>query len=249
MRCYLDNSENTKLLKVVNGFDVYACGDCGLRWVEPRNKEKIHSLYNERYYKNDTLKTGYQDYWKHRKRYKKEAKNMLRIVDKVKGLNGLRILDIGCGFGYLLAEAKKYKCQVEGVEISAYARKMAKEKFGLNIFSNIACLNYFKPIFDVVFLIGTIEHLISPKEMLLNIKKILKQDGLLVITTIDTQGMLPVYFLKPPEHLFYFNHHNIALLLERFKILTREPKFVCLNFLPFVKIPNEMFLIARKEEK
>jgi len=95
------------------------------------------------------------------------------------------------------------------------AYEYAKHKLNLNIFNcdlNRCC---FPPdYFDVVFLVGTIEHLISPKEMLVDIFKILKPSGLIVITTLDTKGILPFYSFKPPEHLYYFNHDNIDLLLR-----------------------------------
>ena len=49
-----------------------------------------------------------------------------------------------------------------------------------------------------------------------------------MITTIDTKGLVPIYMLKPPEHLFYFNHKNILNLLSslNYKKVVLKPYFV-----------------------
>jgi len=50
----------------------------------------------------------------------------------------------------------------------------------------------------------------------------------LAITTLDTKGIIPLYSIKPPEHIFYFNHNNIVLLLNKagFRIILKRPYFV-----------------------
>ena len=57
---------------------------------------------------------------------------------------------------------------------------------------------------------------------------LLKRDGILIITTIDTKGILPFYSLKPPEHLFYFSHYNLKYLLKllKYHIVNVKPHFL-----------------------
>lgn len=138
-------------------------------------------------------------------------------------------MDIGCAFGYLLDEAKKLaNCQTKGVELSNYAYEYAKNKLGLDVLnSELKNSSFPFKTFDIIFMIGTIEHLAHPKETLSTIKNIIKPNGLLIITTIDTKGFLPLYTIKPPEHLFYFNHSNLIQLLKQrnFEILKIKPHF------------------------
>ena len=107
-------------------------------------------------------------------------------------------------------------CEVWGIELSKYAREYARDRLNLNVSKSDLGSNMFgSGFFDIVFLVGTVEHLISPKKMLVSINRILKPGGLLVITTINTGGVLPIYSIKPPEHLFYFNYENMLVLLDK----------------------------------
>jgi len=63
--------------------------------------------------------------------------------------------------------------------------------------------------------------------MLAEVYRMLKPDGIIMITTLDTKSLVPLYLIKPPEHLFYFNHNNLPILLRSmgFKTLINEPYF------------------------
>lgn len=185
-------------------------------WVEGVCEEAIKAFYGQEYFNNPGSQIGYKDYIADEKNHRKNARRILDAAGKIKDLRNAEILDIGCAFGFLLDEAKKAGANgLYGVEISSYASGYAKDKLGLkNITANIMLENFESDFFDAVFLIGTIEHLISPREVLNSIKRVLKKDGILIITTIDTKGMIPLYSIKPPEHIFYFNHNNLSLLLK-----------------------------------
>ncbi len=215
-KCYVCESKKIKFHSEINGFTVVKCHQCGLLWAIDVNDEDIYSFYNKNYFQNRS-KMGYENYLADEENHRRNARHLLNIVNSVKDLRNLRILDIGCAFGFLLDEAKKFKgCNAYGVEISGYAREYAQRQLRLaNISEDQELCNFESNLFDVVFLIGTIEHLVSPKLTLDNIGRVLKQGGLLVITTLDTRGLIPLYSIKPPEHIFYFNHNNIMLLLGR----------------------------------
>ncbi|MFC1558373.1 class I SAM-dependent methyltransferase [candidate division KSB1 bacterium] len=140
------------------------------------------------------------------------------------------MLDVGCGYGLFLDEIKKTKkCDVSGIEISEHAYLYSKNELSLNVLNCELTSSIFKSeSFDVVFLLGTIEHLEKPKEILSIIYGLLKPEGLLVITTLNTKSLIPFYAIKPPEHLFYFNSNNLILLLKNtgYKIIYKKVLFV-----------------------
>jgi 2-polyprenyl-3-methyl-5-hydroxy-6-metoxy-1,4-benzoquinol methylase len=130
-------------------------------------------------------------------------------------------LDIGCAYGFLLDGLGRYKnkkMEINGCEISEHAYEFSKKTVRKGNIINCEFLHAKYPdnYFDVIFLIGTIEHLYNPKEITAEINKKLKKGGFLVVTTIDTKGVLPFYMLKPPEHLFYFSHKNIKKFFEKY---------------------------------
>jgi len=125
------------------------------------------------------------------------------------------VLDIGCAHGFFLDEARKLGHEVYGLELSEEGYHYATDNLGLKIAKGtLSTVEYNHSFFDAIFLVGTIEHMKDPGHELSLLRDILKDGGLLIITTIDTGGILPLYHIKPPEHLFYFSHGNIRQLLR-----------------------------------
>ncbi|MDR4503622.1 MAG: class I SAM-dependent methyltransferase [Candidatus Scalindua sp.] len=232
-QCYVCNSGKIFFFKKVHGFSVYKCKTCKLIWVgDAINEKKLKSFYSSNYYTNFYVKrTGFKNYVGNEKNYRKNSRNNIDIISKVKKIDFLRVLDIGCACGFYIDEIKKLKkCDVYGVEFSEWAIQYATENLGLkNIFfqEKHDQFHFENNYFDIVFLLGTIEHVINPREMLVEINRILKPEGLLMITTLDTKSSIPFYLIKPPEHFYYFNHHNLPVLLKRmgFKTLINQSYF------------------------
>ena len=200
-------------------FLIVRCSQCGLLHARAETAAPdLENFYQESYYHAEAGdKSGYFDYLGNEKNLRKNADNIFKIAEKYKALNGLKALDIGCAQGFLLSELRdKYKCDVHGVELSQYSANYAKEKFNLDVRTGILDGSQFAPeTFDVVFIIGTIEHLSDPVAVTKAAFSVLKKGGLFIITTIDTSGYFPLYSIKPPEHLFYFDHSNLNLMLEK----------------------------------
>lgn len=227
-RCYICESKKIRFYKEVNGFFIYKCEECKLLWIKGITNQDIASFYGQSYFESDSI-IGYKNYLADEENHRKNARALIKEVSKITDLTNSLILDLGCAFGFFLDEARKLKnCNIYGIEISQYAHEHARKYLGPNIYNCEIASCHFEPnFFDAVFLIGTIEHLISPKDVLNNINRILKPGGLLVITTLDTNGLIPLYSLKVPEHPFYFNHNNLPLLLSNlgYKTILRKTYF------------------------
>ncbi len=232
-KCYVCGSDKVFFFKKVNGFSVYRCKTCKLIWIgDAINEEKLKSFYSSDYYTNFYVKrTGFKNYVGNEKNYRKNSRNNINIISRVKKIDFLRVLDIGCACGFYIDEIKKLKnCDVYGVEFSEWAIKYATENLGLTNIYFQEKHNHFhfaSNYFDIVFLLGTIEHIINPREMLAEVYRILKPEGLVMITTLDTKSSIPLYLIKPPEHFYYFSHDNLPILLRNmgFKTLINEPYF------------------------
>lgn len=127
--------------------------------------------------------------------------------DLLKGDKGKIVLDIGCGAGHgsnMLA--KKYK-KVYGVDISRDAVEYAKENWQLdNIeFSEGSCLDipFADNIFDEVAAFEVFEHLDDWQKFLSEIKRVLKPNGVVYISTPNKTLYSPGT-KKPinPHHVF-----------------------------------------------
>lgn len=226
LKCYICDSSKVYPHSKVDNYTVVKCDVCGLVWVIDANENDIEDFYNESYF-NNTSRTSYDNYLELEKNHRINAKRILKTVGRIKDLPNSKVLEVGCAFGFLLDEARKYTPSVYGVETSRYARDFALKQLRLENVNQDFSL-FPKDFFDIVLFIGTIEHLASPKTVLADINRVLKPGGLLVVTTIDTKGLIPLYFIRPPDHLFYFNHSNMRLLLDKtgFRVVSRKMYFV-----------------------
>lgn len=134
-------------------------------------------------------------------------------------LKDKRILDAGCGDGVLTYEIFKKGAKAFGVDTSKEALDFAEKKlFSLKAraeFRLESCTNtsFGEDCFDAVVSSDVIEHLEDPRELLQEIKRILKDKGIALIST-------PVRFTGPPMD----EQHVNEWFPEEFK------KLVCESF-------------------
>jgi SAM-dependent methyltransferase len=84
--------------------------------------------------------------------------------------------------GMFLRNARNRGWKLFGIEPSPALSEIAREKFGLNIFTGFLHENKFADnFFDVVVMTDVFEHITKPLEILKDIHRIIKQDGLLFI--------------------------------------------------------------------
>ncbi|WP_426320990.1 methyltransferase domain-containing protein [Pseudoduganella sp. R-43] len=102
---------------------------------------------------------------------------------------GKRVLDIACGEGYgsqLLAERA---AQVSGVDIAAETVDHARATYGAGnlefLLGDCAAIPFEAGTFDVVVSFETIEHHDQHEKMISEIRRVLKPDGILVISSPD----------------------------------------------------------------
>lgn len=190
----------------VSGFQIFSCTSCDLKWVPNVSVEQVTAFYDSTYYEGNV---GYTHYLSDESNIRINARELLKSIADLKK-KGSRLLDVGCAHGFLIDEARKEGWTTKGVEISSEASNYAKNELGLDVF----CGDLFDaPLtensFDAVTIIGSIEHLIKPFDYIDKMFAVLKPGGHLIITTIDIKGLIPIYRLKPPEHLYYFTADNL----------------------------------------
>ncbi|MBI1911569.1 MAG: class I SAM-dependent methyltransferase [Deltaproteobacteria bacterium] len=122
-------------------------------------------------------------------------------------IKGKSLIDIGCGTGIFLSEAKKLGYDVYGIDFDRSNIKVAKEKYKIeNVFCySVAELKkkFGKHRFDIVTFFEVLEHLDSPKKFLDDIKDLLTPGGVIALSVpnrnrfIDTIGIGDA----PPNHL------------------------------------------------
>ena len=118
------------------------------------------------------------------------------------------VLDIGCGYGYLLNSFNEAK-EIYGTDISKEAVEMAKKQ---NPSFNISVADILKPSklnikFDLLLAINVIEHLTNPAVGIKNIKALLNTDGMVIIHLPTINNAFSKWFYsktyaKDPTHVY-----------------------------------------------
>jgi len=204
----------------VDDFTVVKCKKCGLIYVNPRpSEQEIIKFYPETYSWKETLQAGSlftrivrrleKAYRYHLLNY--EVNRVLKFTRCSSG----RVLDIGCGSGDRLSVFRDNGFEAYGVEISPAAR-YAKEKLKLDVFEgDLYKANYPGDFFDIVTMYSVLEHLHNPKELLFEVRRILKREGFLIVQVPNTESLQFRIFkdkwsaFDVPRDLYYF---NISLL-------------------------------------
>lgn len=138
-------------------------------------------------------------YWKNAKTLQESQDAKLDLVARKVGLKpGMRVLDLGCGWGGMASwAAEKYGCSVVGVSLSKDQVGLGNEMWGPNgkkLDVELKLMDYrdVKGTFDRVISIGMMEH-VGPKnhrDMMSVIHRTLKDDGVALVHTIANNRSL-----------------------------------------------------------
>jgi SAM-dependent methyltransferase len=101
-----------------------------------------------------------------------------------------RLLDVGCGHGLLLDDARRRGFQTVGLELSATAGAFARDTFGLDVREQTLDELDDGERFDAITLIDVLEHLPDPTATIDRCRDLLKPDGVLCILTPDPSSVV-----------------------------------------------------------
>ena len=102
---------------------------------------------------------------------------------------GKKVLDAACGEGYGSHVLAQHAESVVGVDVSAIAITHANKHYqqpNLSfVTANVLKMDFAKNSFDLVVSFETLEHLVEHQELMREFKRVLKPDGVLLISTPD----------------------------------------------------------------
>jgi 2-polyprenyl-3-methyl-5-hydroxy-6-metoxy-1,4-benzoquinol methylase len=245
------------------------CAKCRLMVLDPMpSEEDLHQVYNAGYFENEQLARGdpshvygYVDYISERlhkqKGYRGICEHLKQLVHTRR--HRAKLLDYGCGLGFFLDAAYEFGFDVEGLEFNRDAIDYIKKRYRYEAYHP----SEFRPSepYDVVTMFDVIEHLREPFEKIAEVRRMLSEDGVIVILTADATSLVSRMmgkrledFRRIKEHLFFFDRANLSSILEKqgFQVLkvasighSFELKFLAPRVravLPLVGAPMEWFL-------
>jgi len=227
-------------------FDLWRCGSCGLLRLWPLPEDPA-SCYPEDYYSYRhtpqapggwrSALSGHARQWQLRTAWRAHAagrklphwftyypwlrSQAYRELTEYAPAKAESLLDVGCGSGDFIAEARVLGMKVRGVEISESAVEVARGR-GLSCDAGgLAGLAGTSERFDVIRLFHVLEHLEDPLEGLRTIVGALSPGGVAIIGVPNTDGLMARlcredwHPLQIPRHLWGFEPRNLSLLLDQ----------------------------------
>jgi 2-polyprenyl-3-methyl-5-hydroxy-6-metoxy-1,4-benzoquinol methylase len=209
---------------------IVRCKRCGLVYVSPRlTFDSTQCLY--RHHANKTMTHRYC--WQG----DPDGARFRRLLGRLAVMRSEgRLLDVGCGVGHFLAEAKRIgKWEVVGVEPSPSVAEQARQRAKCPVYADTLEETPLEPgSFHVVTMLAVLEHLHDPLGTLERVHKLLKPSGLLAVYVpnfhylrIKDAGIAALLRrgrwsnLHPQEHLFQFTPRSLRMILEaaRFQLI------------------------------
>lgn len=132
------------------------------------------------------------------------------------------MLDIGCFTGEFLEELQREKADVYGLELQKNAANIANKKMPGKIYLVDVMSYKFPQIkYDVITLLGVIEHVSDPIKLIAKSIQLLKNGGTLMIQTPNSSSFLAKIMGKfwppysPIEHIHIFGEKSLKITFEK----------------------------------
>ena len=151
-----------------------------------------------------------------------------------------KILDVGCGRGLFLDIMRRRGWDVVGSELNQETASYAEQVYGLKVYAGSLAEHSLAPeSFDAINICGVLEHLKEPDAVLTESRRLLKNEGLLVLLVQNIQsfeyklGKENWFHLDLPFHLFHFTEEGLNRLLQKKGFKIRRVKRFHLEYSPF----------------
>jgi len=203
----------------INGYNLARCQGCGLTFLNPQpSQEELTKWYEKQQYffigagereLEDYLSTG---------KFASDYTN--RVIGIEKYIRSGSLLDVGCAGGIFLDCARRRGWTVTGIELADWEIQVARERLGLDVRKGrLRDIGFPSGSFDVVTMWDVLEHTQDPAAELVEVHRVLRGGGLLVITLPNIASLIARLngrrwtMINPPEHLFYFTPATLRQLL------------------------------------
>jgi len=218
--CAVCGGLETRELYRKHGHVIGRCTSCGLVYANPRAPAAaILARYSADYFWKEYLPAlgvvegRYDLQW-----FDARYAPLLRLLGES---SGRKLLEVGCGAGFLLRAAERSGWRVTGIELSEEGSRFARERLGLDVRREQAEHTTFAPgTFDAAVMFDTIEHLFDPRAVLRSVSQALVPGGTLLVSTPNFNALSRHVLgpdwavLSPLEHLYYFEERTLAALLD-----------------------------------
>ena len=183
--CDFEFFQNNQIKNITNNrLDNFRLKNAGLNLIK-KNEDFINGTLQSKEYVNNHLKTKRK----------------------------LKILEIGCSWGYFLNESKKAGHNVIGLEINKIRKKFVKNKLKIDCYETLNEIKEHK--FDKIFLFYSLEYINEPFKYLKNLIDFLKFHGEIIIYTPNKNDHINSILNLDYYKKFFYEENSINYFSEK----------------------------------
>jgi SAM-dependent methyltransferase len=207
------------------GFAYHHCTGCGSLYNSPRPPRAAFVRY---FQEADSVRFWAQEFYRATEASRRELifkPRAAEVVDLARqyGLGQGLLVDLGSGYGTLLeeVEAHGFFAELKGVDCAPELAAACRAKGFAVLEKGVEELEAGDLAADLATCFEVLEHLYDPLQFLAGVKRILRADGLLLLTTLTCSGfdlrLLGRHSksVNPPHHLNLLSLQGVEALLER----------------------------------
>ncbi len=197
-------------------FSYYLCKDCKVVFLFPQPINSLKQLYPSNYYSFDENSRSLAfkiKSWLDKSFFRRQLSKLPQA--------SLSVLDVGGGTGILCDIIKQADNRVQltqVVDINENAAAHAKQKGHFYFQGRIEDFDTTEK-FDIILLMNLVEHVANPQQLLQKAKRLLHQDGIIVIQTPNYRSLDARIFRNSnwggyhcPRHWIIFNTENFIAM-------------------------------------
>lgn len=221
---FCSESKHARIFFCFHGEEIRQCSACSLVYTFPfQTEEELEKYYAESYNiqlmdierieltEMDDLLSGKVG------NFNRSRELSYLTPHKTKG----KLLDLGCSWGYLMILAQRMGFEAWGVDVGRPYIEFADTRLGLNVFcGQLEHARFPSETFDGIIAVHSFEHLPDPRRTLLEMRRILKPDGVIVgfVPNFDSflRKKLGIHwaFVQPENHYYHFAAPVLLRLFE-----------------------------------
>jgi SAM-dependent methyltransferase len=227
--CICCGSDSFRPFRFWRGYRLIRCSGCRFVTVHPLpDTTTVETYYNdtrtgeEKRQQRRQLIAGFLAKSNNPKR--DFFRSVLSKVSTTLEKRALDILEIGSGFGYFVHFANSIGHHATGTEATKEYAAMSSESLNGRIIhvEGDRYTDHFSPeSFDLIYMEAVFEHVLRPETVLSQMRQLLRPGGVLFLAVPNMDSLSSRLqgrywpWAAPPDHLYYYNQSNLALLLEK----------------------------------
>ena len=219
-QCPLCSARTAVSCVQIGEYEILRCEGCGVESTfPPPSSDLLRALYAGRYYAGaDAARFRFEPLQRIVRFFRWRRARVLKR--RMGGVEGRRMLDVGCGRGDMIGWLQRWGADVYGTEVSPAACRVAGSLVGPHRISDgeLADANYPSASFDCITLWHVLEHVSRPDLLLHEVARVMRPGGFVYIEVPNAAGWSARRFrgrwlaYDIPKHLFHFTPGTLKAL-------------------------------------